>query len=314
MYVNAIGHYVPSKRIGNEYFKEINGLDSEWIQQRTGIVTRSKVNDDEDTVTMAIDAVDNAAMNLPYPVSEVDLIVSAGYAITDTVGTTAHWIQKWFSISTAQVVAVTSGCSSFVNAVEIAQGYFAMKKAKKVLIVCSEVNSVYNNYADSESRHLWGDAAVAMFLSDERYGENEPVINDVVTKGLAHIGKGPNGVGLYPNNGGITMKDGRDVFRYACSYMMSTLEELLMRNSMTVNDVAYLVCHQANLRIVNHIADQWNLHESRFFNNIRELGNTGSASAILALSQNIKKIKHGEYIGLTVFGGGYSSGAMLIRF
>lgn len=314
MYINATGHYIPRVRITNDYFRQLNGLDSDWILQRTGIITRSRIGTDEDVVTMAINAVNDAALKIPYPISEVDLIISAGYTITDTVGTAAHRIQKRFEIENAQVVSIFSACSSFVNAVEIVEGYFRTGKAQRALVVCSEANSIYNDYSNPQSGHLWGDAAVALFVSAEQCSPQEAKITDIMTKGLANVGKGADGVCLYPNNGGITMQDGRDVFHYACIYLASTMEELLARNGLTICDIDHFVCHQANLRIVDNVARKWGVGTEKFFNNIHELGNTGSASAMLALSQNIDKVGRGELVGMTVFGGGYSSGAMLIRF
>ena len=314
MYINSLNNYIPLDKVDNKYFEKSAGLSSDWIVQRTGIETRSKIGADEDIVTMAIDAVEKARKDLPYDISEVDLIVSAGYTMTDTIGTTAHWVQKRFNIDNVQVIAVTSACSSFVNALEIVEGYFAIGKATKALIVCSEANTILSDDSDPKSGHLWGDAAVAMFLSKERYKNDEPFVLDILTKGLGNIGKGPHAICLYPNNGGIVMNDGRDVFQYACKYLVSTMEELLTRNNLTINNVSYFVCHQANIRIVNNVARQWQMTEDRFFNNIKYLGNTGSASSILALSQNMDKINSGNLVGLTVFGGGYSSGAVLIQF
>lgn len=314
MYINAIGHYIPENRLNNEYFTELTGLSAEWLLQRTGIHTRSKMAEDETVYSMGAHAVRAAAEKLPYALSEVDLIVSAGYTITDSVGTIGHRAQREFNIPNARVMAITSACSSFVNGMEIIETYFAAKKASKALLICSEGNSIFNDYSNPQSGHLWGDGAVAVFVSNEPVGKNEPRIIEIATKGLGHIGKGPDGVTLYTNAGGIHMHDGKDVFHYACTYMASTMEEVLKNNGMTVADVAYFACHQANLRIVANIAHQWKLPEERFFNNISELGNTGSASSMLALSQNLSRIRPGDYIGLAVFGGGYSSGAMLLRF
>ncbi|MGL5960008.1 MAG: 3-oxoacyl-ACP synthase III family protein [Bacteroidales bacterium] len=314
MYINSIGFHIPSKRITNEYFERINGLTPEWILQRTGISTRSRVALGEDMEQIGIASVSEAIKDLTYDVQDVDLIISASYTVTDTIGTLAHRVQRRFNMPKAQAFAVSSACSSLVNAVEIAQGYFAMNKASKALIVCSEANSIYSDDTNDKSGHLWGDAAVSFFLSKERQSQNEPEIVDVLTHGLGFISKGPEGVCLYPHKGGITMHDGRDVFHYACTYMARAMEELLERNQMKIDDVNYFACHQANFRIVKNIANQWKLPEERFFNNIQELGNTGSASAMLALAQNVHKVKKGEKVGVAVFGGGYSSGSMLIQF
>jgi 3-oxoacyl-[acyl-carrier-protein] synthase III len=314
MYINAMGMFVPKGRIINKYFEDTLGLTDEWLLQRTGIHSRSKTADNEDGYSMGIDAVTDAKTNLSYNIEDVDLIVSASYTILDTVGTLAHRVQRHFNITNAKAFAVTSACSSFVNGVEIIEGYFAMNKASKALIICSEENSAYNDLTNPQSGHLWGDAAVAVFISKERQSESDAEILDVTTLGLGCIGKGPGGVGLFPKTTGITMHDGRDVFQHACIYMPKTLEILLHKNNLTINDVSYFACHQANLRIVSNIANQWNLPDDKFLNNISSLGNTGSPSSMLSVVQNKDKFKKGDLIGLSVFGGGYSSGAMLIRF
>ena len=313
MFINATGFYIPTQRIHNDYFLNINGLSSDWILQRTGIETRAKAGKDENTQTMGLEAVENALPQLPYPVSEVDLVVSACYSPFDTVGTLAHVVQREYKIENAKALYISSACSSFANALEVAEGYFAMNKAKTALIVCSEHNTYYANESDSKAGHLWGDAAVALFISREKQQENEPEIVDIYTRGLGHIGKGPLGVYLRPKTEGIVMPDGKDVFLHACKYMCEVLHTLTRRNGYTIDDLSYIICHQANLRIVHNIGHQLNLDDDRFLNNIRELGNTGSASAMLVLAQHIHELKKNDLIGLTVFGGGYSSGGFLVK-
>lgn len=314
MYINSIGYYIPQTRVHNNFFKDINGLTSEWILQRTGILTRSKASEDESVHSMGIEAVKSAIKALPYSVEEVDLIVSAGYTPLDTVGTLAHVVQREFSIENAVALYLSSACSSFINALEVVQGYFAMKKSTKALIVCAEHNTYYSNQNDPVSGHLWGDAAVAWFISAEPNSSNDPKVADVYTRGLGHIGKGPNGVYLRPKDEGIVMPDGRDVFLNACKYMVSSIDILLSRNGLKIDNIQKIICHQANSRIVENVRLQYNLSSDRFYNNIEELGNTGSASSALVFAQNFDKFNSGDRSVLTVFGGGYSCGSALIEF
>lgn len=151
LYINKITHYLPENTVPNAYFKEINGLDDEWIYSRTGIKNRSKAGEEENTNTMAIKVVDIAAQNLPYPMEEIDLIVAATYSPYDTVATPAHMIQRRYNMEHAQCLSVSSACSSFINAMEIVQGYFAMGKATKALVIGSEHNSAYANETDPQS-------------------------------------------------------------------------------------------------------------------------------------------------------------------
>lgn len=314
MYINSIGSYVPSGRVGNDYFLEVNGLTSDWIEQRTGIKTRSRAGAGENVDTMAFEAVEQALKNLPYDIREVDLIVASAYSVYDTVATTAHLVQRKFDISGARALYCSAACSSFINGMEVVEGYFASGKAKKALVICSEQNSYYANEHDSKSGHLWGDAAVAYFVSAERQSENDIEVKEIFTEGLGNVGKGPEGVKLRPKEFGIAMPEGRDVFIHACRYMIYALQKALDRHDMTTDDLAYIITHQANMRIVAQVAHQLSLPMDGFLNNITELGNTGSASAPLVLAQNLDKFKHGDRTALVVFGGGYSCGSLLLEF
>ena len=313
MYINSTGYYIPEERVDNNHFLNVNGLTGEWIEQRTGIRTRSKAGEHENSNTMGIAAIRNAVPGLPYPIEEVDLIVSACYSPYDTVATLAHVAQKEFNIEEAKALYVSSACSSFTNGLEVVEGYFAAGKATKALVICSEHNTYYSNESDPKCGHLWGDAAVAVFISKEPQREGESEILEVVTRGLATLGKGPEGVRLRPKEDGIAMPDGRDVFLHACKYLVDALERITRNRNMTISDLDYIICHQANKRIVANVAHQLRLPDERFLNNIEELGNTGSASAMLVLAQHIHELKKGTMVGLTVFGGGYSSGGFLVR-
>ena len=313
MYINAIGHYIPSNRISNEYFKELNGLDADWIMQRTGIESRSRCSEDENVDTMAFEAVENALPRLPYSIKDIDLIVAAHYCAYDTVGTAAHRVQRKFGIEGAKAVYASSACSSFVNGLEIIEGYFAMGKAKRALLICSEHNSYYSNDHDPKAGHLWGDAAVAYFLSAEKESDDDLEVLSVYTEGVGQIGAGPDGVMLRPKEGGISMPNGRDVFMYAVKYMQYALEKNLEEAGLSKDDISYFITHQANMRIVKQLARMMDMPMDRFLNNIQELGNTGSASAPLVLAQHQNELKKGDTVSLMVFGGGYSCAAFTVR-
>ena len=314
LYINKLSHYLPENVIPNSYFKEVNGLDDEWIYSRTGIKNRSKAGEDENTNTMGIKAVDIAVKDLPYPIEEVDLIVTATYSPYDTVATPSHMVQRCYHIENAKCLTVSSACSSFINAMEIVQGYFAMGKATKALVIGAEHNTGYANEADPQSGHLWGDGAVALFVSAQNCSGHDPRIVDIYTHGLGHIGKAAEAVYLRPQHGGIGMPEGRDVFVNACHYMVDALEQVTRNYGKTVQDLTWISSHQANQRIIKTISKQTDIPEDRFLMNIEQRGNTGSPSCAISLSENIDKIKEGDLVGLTVFGGGYSCGAMLLQF
>ncbi|TCN64712.1 3-oxoacyl-ACP synthase III family protein [Acetobacteroides hydrogenigenes] len=313
MYINAIGHYLPSEVVPNSYFKEVNGLSDEWIFQRTGIKERRKASAEENSNSMAISAISNTVASICYPIEEVDLVVGATYTPYDTVGTIAHVVQRHFDITNAAALTITSACSSLINAIEIVEGYFAMGKATKALVVASEHNTYYSNDSDEKCGHLWGDGAAAVFLSKDRLSETDMLVEGVVTHGLGHIGRGPEGVLLLPKECGIVMPYGKDVFVNACTFMIQGLKELLDAKGLSFGDLDYIVPHQANMRIITQIASMLDFPLEKIFANIELFGNTGCGSTAIALSQNKDKFVKNDLLGITVFGGGYSSGAMLVR-
>lgn len=313
MYINATGYYVPSERITNDFFLNINGKTDEWIRQRTGIVTRSRAGADENVNTMCELAVEDAMKRLPYDIGDVDLIVAASYSPHDTVATPAHTIQNRYAIRDARAVYISSACSSFMNALEIVECYFRAGKAHRALVVGGDKNSAYYHPEDPKSGHLWGDAAAAFFLSDERLSPNDAEILELTTESLGYMEGCTTAINMRPYAGGISMTNGKDVFIKACMTMPRNVRGLLERNGLTLDDMNYLVAHQANLRILNNVASDMKLRPEQVLQNIVELGNTGSASSALVYAQNAERFRRGDIIVMTVFGGGYSTGGCLIR-
>jgi 3-oxoacyl-[acyl-carrier-protein] synthase-3 len=111
MFINSTGYFIPEQRISNDYFLEVNGLTSDWIYQRTGILSRSKATEEETMNVMCSNAVRHALEGLPYDITEVDLVIFASYTPSDTVGTTAHVMQKEFNIAKARAFYLSSACS-----------------------------------------------------------------------------------------------------------------------------------------------------------------------------------------------------------
>ncbi|GBU07603.1 3-oxoacyl-[acyl-carrier-protein] synthase III [Bacteroidales bacterium] len=314
MYINTTGYFVPEQRVLNQYFLPINGLSDEWIYQRTGIKSRSKASESETMDFMCIEAVKDAKKTLTYDIKEVDLIIFASYTPSDLVATTAHVVQRAFGIENAKAFFISSACSSAINATEIIQSFFISGKAKKALLISADRNSSYADESDPKSGHLWGDAAAAVFFSKDKEEKMQAKVLDVDTSGLGCIGKGPGGVYLNPQEKGIKMPDGRDVFIQACSYIAKNTQAILDKNKFTIEDLTYFIGHQANMRILSHVSKELGMSAEKCLSNIEELGNTGSVSSILVFAQNYSRFKPNDLICISTFGGGYSSGACLLLF
>lgn len=313
MYINCISAYIPEEVITNSYFQEINGLSDDWIIERTGIRERRKAGPDENTQTMGIAAVKAGLSSLPYDIQEINLIVGATYTPHDTIVTLGHAVQHDLDIPEIPVVTISSACSSLINAMEIVEGYFAMGKADKAIVIAAEHNTAYNDENDIKVGHLWGDGAAALFISKERIRESDMKVRDIVTGGAATRGKAIEGVTLKPLHKGIIMPYGKDVFIHACHYMPKVVNDILDRNKMTISEVAYVVPHQANLRITKNVANTLELREDQALSNVQYLGNTGCAGCAIALWEHQDEFQKGQKIVVTVFGGGYSYGAMLVE-
>lgn len=313
MFLNSIAHYLPSIEISNDYFLDKNGLTDEWIFTRTGIKTRRKAEPHENANTMAIDVVKLLVEKDRDVLNGVDLIIGGTYTPFDTVGTLAHVVQEFFNISNVKTVSISSACSSLINAMEIVEGYFAMNKAQKALVIVSEHNTGYSVDTDEVAGHLWGDASAAMIITKERQSEADFEFVEIMTEGLANVGKGTVGVGLQPLKEGIKMRYGKDVFVHACNYMAKVTQDILTKNGYSIGDLDYFIPHQANIRIINNVAEQLGINPENCIVNVERLGNTGCVSTAIGLSENYDKIKESKLCCLSVFGGGYSSGAALLK-
>jgi 3-oxoacyl-[acyl-carrier-protein] synthase-3 len=307
-----VAAYLPAAVVTNEHFTRLNGLASDWIIERTGIRERRKAAPGENANTMAIAATRALLAEMPeIEPTSIDLIVAGTYTPHDTIYTAAHAVQRELGINEIPVVSISSACSSLLNAVEIVEGYFALGKASRALVVVSEHNTAYNNEEDTMAGHLWGDGAAALLFSKEPLAGSLRVAQ-VLTGGAAPMGKADEAVTLKPVDKGIVMPFGRDVFQQACTYMARITQQLLDAHHLTVGDLHYLIPHQANLRISANVVKQLGLDPARAVSNIERLGNTGCAGAAIGLAEIWPRIKQGENLIVTVFGGGYSYGAMLL--
>lgn len=313
MFLHQVAHYLPEQVVDNEHFTKLNGLSDEWIVQRTGIQLRRKAASAENSHSMGVEAVKSLLDKIQIDISEIDLIVGATYTAYDTIVTLGHSVQHFIEVADIPVVTISSACSSLLNAVEVVEGYFAMNKASKALVITSEHNTGYYNETDTVSGHLWGDGAAAMLLTKERISEGDMEVLSLVTGGAATSGKATEAVVLRPNERGVIMPFGRDVFINACTYMPKASLTVLEKCGLTINDVSYVLPHQANLRISLNVMNTLGLPEEKLISNIQYLGNTGCAGCAIGLSEHWPRFQSGDHIVVTVFGGGYSYGAMLLR-
>ncbi|GGA81901.1 3-oxoacyl-[acyl-carrier-protein] synthase 3 [Arenimonas soli] len=306
--------YLPERVADNNYFSQLTGRAPEWFERATGIARRRRAGPEENTNTMAIAAVALLQESSGLDLSDIDLVVGASYTPWDTVGTMAHAVQRHFGLAGAKAIYLSTACSSFINAMELAAAYIETGRCRRALIVAAEHNSLYADDRDEQAGHLWGDAATAMVVEAHVPGGAAALrVLDITSRGLADIGMGPGGVYLQPRSAGLVMPYGKDVFQHACREMETTARTMLGRHGLSIADIRLLVPHQANDRIITQIAGRLGVDDAQVARTIHELGNTGCASTAITLLRHQHLLTPGDVVMLVTFGGGYSTGCALLR-
>jgi 3-oxoacyl-[acyl-carrier-protein] synthase III len=305
---------VPSGRVDNAAFSALTGRDAEWFVARTGIHSRSRAASTETTTSMGIAAVRDLLARQPDALQGVDLIIGSSYTPDDTLSTMAARVQREFGIAAARVYFLSTACSSFISALELAAIMLRAGEANKALIVVSEHNSRYSDDADAFSGHLWGDGAAAVVLSRDASGAAF-TLEYARSRGVACAGKGPDAISLNPDQGrqGLVMQEGRDVFARACEYLAEEVRDAAAAVGLAIDDIRWLVPHQANLRILANVAKGLEIPMERCVITVDRLGNTGCASIPISIDHARPDIRSGDVIAAAAFGGGYSCGAAILR-
>lgn len=320
----GLGVHLPERVMTNDDWAEHIDTSDEWIVSRTGIRTRRIAADDESTADLALAAAQAALADGDFEPADVDEIVLA----TDTpevyLPDTAAYVQARLGVGHIPSYDLAgSGCAGFVLALDVARSR-ARADGRRVLVIGVEVLTRLMNWKDRNTCVLFGDAAGAAvvgpgsdaveivaatagtdgsksdILGLEVGGTRSPVTIERVRQGL---------------HKDIVMQ-GREVFREAVKRMSVASLEVLAQAGVSIDDVALVVPHQANLRILNAVAKRLEVPEERVFANVQKYGNTGSASVPVALweAREQGRIKRGDLVLLTAFGAGFHWAAALLRF
>ena len=321
----GLGIYLPERVMTNEEWTEYVDTSDEWIVARTGIHRRRIAADDESTADMALAAAQAAAMaDGAFEPADIDEIVLA----TDTpevfLPDTAAYVQARLGVGLIPSYDLAgSGCAGFVLALDIARSR-ALADGRRVLVIGVELLTRLMNWEDRNTCVLFGDAAGAAVVG-RGPGAVEIVAATAGTDGSKSgiLGLEAGGTrlpitlervrqGLHKD---IVMQ-GREVFREAVSRMSMASHQVLEKAGVSIEDVALVVPHQANLRILNAVTKRLGIPDERVFVNVQEYGNTGSASVPVALweAREQGRIKPGDLVLLTAFGAGFHWASALLRF
>ncbi|WP_353893959.1 beta-ketoacyl-ACP synthase III [Proteinivorax hydrogeniformans] len=324
--VVATGRYAPKKVLTNAELSKVIDTNDEWIKTRTGISQR-RIALEENTSDLATKAAQRALEKSKIKAEELDLIIVATVTPDCYTPSTACIVQKNLKAKAATAFDINAACSGFIYAFNIASQFIKTKTVKKALIIGAETLSKICDWNDRSTCVLFGDGAGAAILSSSK----EP--------GLLSIYAGSNGEGehllkckaetLGVNNTdliGMEKKEdgslnfismeGREVFKFAVKVMDEGVNKLLKDTSLKMEEVQYIIPHQANLRMIEYISKKLKVGMDKFYTNIQHYGNTSSASIPIALDEMNEKglLKKGDNVLMVGFGGGLTWGGAAVKW
>ncbi len=309
------GSYVPPRVVTNEELSTYVDTSDEWITQRVGVRERH-VCTTETAAELGYEAAKQALDNSGVKPEELDLILAATVSGEDVCPGVACMVQHYLG-AVCPAYDINAACPSFIFLLETAAGYFARGKVKKVLLVGAERMSRIMDWEDRSTCVIFGDGAGAVvlgegdgYLASKLYTQG----GDDVIKIPQYIGKSP----FYerePLKPYIHMK-GQETFKFAVNAMCTDVRDVMAEAGLTGEDIAWVIPHQANLRIINMARRKLDIPDERFYVNIDRFGNMSAACIPLALDElnRAGELKRGDILVLCAFGGGLSSAACILRW
>lgn len=309
------GKCLPERIVTNDEMATIVETSDEWISQRVGVRQRH-VCTSETAADLAAGAALEALENSGCRPEELDLILAATVSGETVSPSIACMVQNRLG-ATCPAYDINAACSAFIFLLETAAGYFARGKVKKVLVVGAERMSRIVDWADRSTCVIFGDGAGAAVLGE---GDNylsskfEVLGGDDVIKIPQYIGKSP----FFEKEAEepYIMMKGQETFKFAVNAICRDLVDVLEEAGITKEELAYIVPHQANARIIDFASRRLSVPYDKFYVNIDRYGNTSSASIPIALDEMNRSgmLKKGDLIALSAFGGGLASAACVLRW
>lgn len=314
--IAGTGMYVPPNIVTNEDLSKMVDTTDEWIMQRVGVKERH-ISIDETAADMGYKAAVAALEQSGTDVSEIDLILAASVSGESISPSVSCMIQNMLGVK-CMTMDINAACSAFVFLLETAAGFFARGKAKKILVIGAERLSRLVDWNDRGTCVIFADGAGAVVL-EEGDGYLDSVFQ---VKGGSDVIDIPNHAGTSPfykrgqeKSPYIHMK-GQETFKFAVNAICKDAQTLLERQGLTFEDIAYIVPHQANQRIIDFASHKLKVPKEKFYTNIDRYGNTSSASIPIALAEMNQKglLKKDDLILMPAFGGGLASAACLMKW
>ena len=321
--ITGTGSYVPERVITNKDLEKLVDTSDEWIVTRTGIRERRIADKDVASSDMATIAAERAIKDAGITAEEIDLIIVSTVTPDMSFPSTACLVQKNIKAVNAAAFDLEAACSGFIYNLSVASQFIATGMYRNVLAIGAETLSRFTNWKDRSTCILFGDGAGAVVLGrvEKGYG--------ILSQYLGADGRGgellacraggsrnPASIETVEKDLHYIYMDGSEVFKFAVRIMVSAAEEAIRRAGMTLDDLDYLVPHQANIRIIDGAAKRLNLSTDKVWVNLHRLGNMSSASIPVALDEAVRSgsIKKGDNLCMVGFGGGLTWGSCIVKW
>ena len=304
----STGSYLPEKILTNHDLEKMVDTSHDWIFERTGINQRHIANDDESTVDMAYKASLKSIERSDISAKDIHMIIVATTTPERAFPSTAVLLQNKLDIKDCFAFDVNAACTGFIYALDVADKYLKNNTINTILVIGAEKMSSLLDWSDRNTCVLFGDGAGAVILSSS----NTP---GIISSTIGSNGGYKDLLTVNPDSDFIEMK-GNDVFKIAVNTMGKIARETLDENDLKIDDVDWLIPHQANSRIINAIAKKLSLPTGKIILTVGNHGNTSAASIPLAIDYAAQTgdLKKEDTILLEAFGAGFTWGSTLLKF
>lgn len=320
--ITGVGGYVPDYVLNNAELSKMVETNDEWIMTRIGVSERRILNEEGlGTSYMARKAAKQLMQRTSSNPDDIDLVIVATTTPDYTFPSTASILCDKLKLKNAFAFDFSAACSGFLFALETGASFIRSGRYKKVIVVGGDKMSSIVDYTDRSTCPIFGDGAAAVMLepTHEEYGVMDAILH-TDGKGLPFLHQKAGGSVCTPshftvdNHMHYIYQEGRTVFKYAVSNMSRVSAEIAKRNGLNKENIAWVVPHQANLRIINAVANRLDLGPDQVMVNIHRYGNTSAGSLPLCLWDFEKDLKKGDNLIFTAFGAGFTWGALYLKW
>ncbi|MBI4833250.1 MAG: ketoacyl-ACP synthase III [Planctomycetes bacterium] len=319
----STGSFLPGKILTNADLQKMVDTSNEWIMERTGIKERHVISNGEATSDLAVKAAQNALAQANLSPEDLDLIIVGTVTPDQLVSSTACYVQNKLGARQIAAFDVSAACTGFIYSLTVGRQFVLGGHYKNVLVAGAESLTSATNYADRNTCILFGDGAGAVILQPGDHG-HEILYTSIFSDGSGSEmmsrpsggSKMPNTVETIQNRLQYIQLRGREVFKFAVMKMVQLIKDSLSKTKLSIKDVALIIPHQVNMRILEAAAEKLEFPMDKIFINIERVGNTSAASIPIALDEAARNgmMKKGDIIILVAFGGGLTWGSAVIRW